>query len=129
MNGTEDAGFWKWLFGIGTSVVAAAWGAVKYVEAKIEKKADKAVVDNQRGDIKELYERTDTLKATLNEELREIGNQINQVEKSTIRLEEQMLRYSSDIESEKRTRAEVNRLMNDKLDTITRTLEQRRTPR
>lgn len=47
MSVDTDVGFWKWLAGTLVSMVAALFGYHKYMEAKLDKKADKHTVNNQ----------------------------------------------------------------------------------
>lgn len=41
MSVENDPGFWKWLVGVGGSASLAIVGAWKFIDAKLEKKADK----------------------------------------------------------------------------------------
>jgi hypothetical protein len=52
MSVEGDPGFWKWLATTITSTVVGIFGYHKYIEGKIEKKADRHVVNNQLQEIK-----------------------------------------------------------------------------
>ena len=94
--------------GAGT-IVAAVWTTlnkrIARVERQCETKADRIEMDRQRDNISGIFGR------------------LGKLEVSTARIEEQIERYTADIENEKRTRAESNRLLNAKLD---RLLERRK---
>lgn len=47
MSVEGDAGFWKWIAGGAVSLVGSVIGAWKYIDTRLEKKADKHTVNNQ----------------------------------------------------------------------------------
>jgi hypothetical protein len=52
MSVESDPGFWKWVAGSVLGAIGGLFGYHKYIEARIDKKADKHVVNNQLQEIK-----------------------------------------------------------------------------
>lgn len=137
MTTPDDPNFWSKTAAaaaaIASALAAAVWGDMKMrvgkVESKLDGKADQTEMDTQRKNITKLFEGQASLKDFVHLEVKELGRQVTQMEKVAIRLEEQMGRFASDIESEKRTRAEANRQINDKLDELMHGIERRIKPR
>lgn len=133
----DDPGFWidatKWLLGLLAAVIGVVWTDLKFkvirLEDKLEGKAEDEEMSKQRINIAELFRGQGQIKEAINVEFREVGRQITNVEKTVISLEGQIGRFASDIESEKRTRSEANRQINQKLDDLMRGVERRLKPR
>ena len=104
----DDAGLLEkavtWIAAGAASLVGLVWGDMKHRVGKVEKalefKAEKNELDRQRGHVEKIFDR------------------LGRVELAAAEIRQQMLAYTSDIESEKRTRAEANRALNDKLDRL-----------
>ena len=94
-----DAAFWAKLAvgvaGVALTLAGAMWAdlrrRVARIEGTLEKKADRCDMQQRRSDIKELFETTTEVKI----DVATIKQQVNQ--------------FASDLESEKRTRAEINK--------------------
>ena len=103
-----DPSIWEkgatWIAAAAASLVALVWGDMKHrvggVERALNNKADKQEVDRQRGHVEKIFERLGTVELTAAE------------------IRQQILRYSANLESEKRSRAEANRELNDKLNKL-----------
>lgn len=98
-------------------------------EYRRQSDANNEELERQRDNVATLFEGQTELKDFVHLEVKELGRQVTQVEKVAIKLEEQVGRFVSDIESEKRTRAEANRQINEKLDELMRGVERRMKPR
>lgn len=98
--------------GAAGTIVAAVWTTLNKrigkVEKQVEEKADQAEMERQRDNIGKLF---DSMKT---------------VEVNVASINAQMGRFISDIESEKETRREANKAINEKLDRI---MERRQRPR
>jgi len=48
----SDPGFWKWVAGGLVSVTGVLWGGIKYVDNRLDKKADKEHVNQEFGEVR-----------------------------------------------------------------------------
>jgi len=49
----SDPSFWKWLAGGAVSAIGGIWGGIKYIDNKLEKKADKDRVNREFLELKD----------------------------------------------------------------------------
>jgi len=104
----EDLTLWgkiaAWMAGTAVTLTAVVWGDMKRRVGKVEKnlecKANKTEMEHRRTDIGKLFETTVQI----------------QIDIATIK--QQVSRVGSDMESEKRTRTEINREILAELRTI-----------